>query len=475
MMKKNLLTLACLIGCYFSTWAQQTSGFTLQQCLDYALKESVPVKNAELDERIAKARVNETIGIGLPQINGSVGLDHNQELRRFFSIYNPSSPFFQNPIPGVEVGDVVAARNFFQLPSVGDAGLRVNQLLFNGSYLVGLQASQAFRDLAIKKAGQTREEVTAAVTKAYYAVLINRERIKSFDVNIARVDSLLKTTRLMAENGFAESLEVDRLQVALNNLITERNKFMRIQEISLELLKFQMNYPMDQPLEVSGQLTEAQVAVNLDSLLADWSYRDRPDYQVLLANKKLQQLNVKNNYAAGMPVLSAYANMGYSTQSPNISGLFTTNTSLSDNGQIGPDKWYPYSVFGVSLSVPVFSGLQRTYKIQQEKLTLQKIENGERQLRAQIDLEIKEALNKYKSSMESLQWQKDNMALSEKIARTTRLKYKEGVGSNIEVVDAESTLRESQVNYYNALFDALIARIDLIRALGKLKPVTPNE
>jgi outer membrane protein TolC len=167
--------------------------------------------------------------------------------------------------------------------------------------------------------------------------------------------------------------------------------------------------------------------------------------------------------------------MGYSTQSPNISGLFTTNTSLSDNGQIGPDKWYPYSVFGVSLSVPVFSGLQRTYKIQQEKLTLQKIENGERQLRAQIDLEIKEALNKYKSSMESLQWQKDNMALSEKIARTTRLKYKEGVGSNIEVVDAESTLRESQVNYYNALFDALIARIDLIRALGKLKPVTPNE
>lgn len=456
----------------FTATAQNSQSFTLQQCLDYALKESVPMKNAALDERIAKARVNETIGIGLPQINGSVTLDHNQQLRRFFATYNPGSPFFPDPIPGLEPGDVVAARNFFQLRSTGDASIRVNQLLFNGSYLVGLQAANAYKELAEKNAGQTREEVIAAVTKAYYAVLINRERIKSFDVNIARVDSLLKTTRIMVQNGFAEQLEVDRLTVTLNNLITERNKFLRLQEVSVELLKFQMNYPMNQPLDVSGTLTESHVEVNLDSLLTDWSYSDRPDYQVLLANKKLQSLNVRNNYAAGMPVLSAFANAGYSTQSPNIGGLFQTRTPIEDNGQVGPDKWYSYSVFGVSLNVPIFSGLQRTFKIQQEKLMLQKIENGERQLRSQIDMEIKEALNKYLSSMETLRWQKDNMDLSAKIARTTRIKYSEGVGSNIEVVDAESTLRESQVNYFNALFDAMIARIDLTKALGKINTST---
>ncbi len=472
MMLRTILILVCTIGSFTMVAAQQSGGLTLDDCIAYALKEAVPVKNAILDERIARARVNETIGIGLPQINGSVGLDHNQQLRRFFAVYDPSSPFFQNPIPGLEVGDVVAARNFFQLPSTGDASIRVNQLLFNGSYLVGLQAANAYRELAEKNAGQTREEVVAAVSKAFYAVLINRERIQSFDANIARVDSLLKTTRVMTENGFAEPLEVDRLTVTLNNLITERNKFIRLQEISVELLKFQMGYPMEQPLEVKGNLTEAHVDVNLDSLLADWNYHDRPDYQVLQANKKLQTLNIKNNYAAGMPVLSAYANLGYSTQSPNVGGLFSTRTPIDDNGQIGPDKWYPYSVFGVSLSVPLFSGLQRTFKILQEKLTLQKIENGERQLRSQIDMQIKEAFNKYTSSMETLQVQKENMDLSAKIARITRLKYTEGVGSNIEVVEAESALRESQVNYYNALFDAMVARIDLTRALGKLMDST---
>ncbi len=469
-----LLIIIFLIAGSFAVSAQNNHSYTLEQCLDYALKESVPMKNAELDERIAKARVNETIGIGLPQINGSVALDHNQQLRRFFAIYNPGSPFFPDPIPGLEPGDVVAARNFFQLRSTGDASIRVNQLLFNGSYLVGLQAANAYKELAEKNASQTREEVIAAVTKAYYSVLINRERIKSFDINIARVDSLLKSTRIMFQNGFAEQLDVDRLTVTLNNLITERNKFLRLQEVSVELLKFQMNYPMNQPLEVSGTLAESDMLINLDSLLADWSYTDRPDYQVLLANKKLQSLNVKNNYAAGMPVLSAFANAGYSTQSPNISGLFQTRTPIADNGQIGPDRWYSYSVFGVSLSVPIFSGLQRTFKIQQEKLMLQKIENGERQLRSQIDVEIKDALSKYMSSMETLKWQKENMDLSAKIARVTSLKYSEGVGSNIEVVEAESSLRESQVNYYNALFDAILARIDLTKALGKLNSSTSN-
>lgn len=472
-MRSGIVLIALFLAASITTAvAQNSQTFTLQQCLDYALKESVPMKNAELDERIAKARVNETIGIGLPQINGSVGLDHNQQLRRFFAVYNPGSTFFPDPIPGLQPGDVVAARNFFQLPSTGDASIRVNQLLFNGSYLVGLQASNAYKELAEKNAGQTREEVITAVSKAFYAVLINRERIKSFDVNIARVDSLLKSTRVMVQNGFAEQLEVDRLTVTLNNLITERNKFLRLQEVSVELLKFQMNYPMDQPLEVSGTLTESDVMINLDSLFTDWNYTDRPDYQVLLANKKLQSLNVKNNYAAGMPVLSAFANAGYSTQSPNIGGLFQTKTAIEDNGQLGPDRWYSYSVFGVSLSVPIFSGLQRTFKIQQEKLLLQKIENGERQLRSRIDMEIKEALNKYLSSVETLKWQKENMDLSAKIARVTSIKYNEGVGSNMEVVEAESSLRESQVNFFNALFDAMLARIDLTKALGKINTST---
>lgn len=463
---KRIFTLI-FIAASWQSYAQDS--FNLEQCIDYALKNAVPVKNAELDERIATARVKETVGIGLPQIDGTVSVDHNNRLRRFFSLYDPNSIFFGGQtIPGAEVGDVISAQNFFQLKSSADAGVRINQLLFNGSYLVGLQAANAYKDLSIKSSSQTKEEVVANVTKAYYAVLVNRERIKSFDSNISRVESLLKDTRAMFENGFAESIDVDRIKVSLNNLITERSKFQRLQELSLELLKFQINYPMEQSLTIEGELTDRDLDVDVNSLMTDWSYTARPDYQVLLANKKLQQLNVKNNFALGIPSLSAYANMGYSTQSPNVGGLFKTNTNIDDMGGVGPDKWYPYMSIGVSLNVPIFSGLQRSYKVQQEKLALQKIENSERQLKSNIDLQINEAISLFTNSKETLQWQQENSDLAAKVAQVTRIKYAEGVGSNFEVVEAETTLRESQVNYYNALFDALVAKVDLEKAYGKL-------
>jgi outer membrane protein TolC len=463
---KRILALI-FIAASWQSYGQDS--FNLEQCIDYALKNAVPVKNAELDERIATARVKETVGIGLPQIDGTVSVDHNNRLRRFFSLYDPNSIFFGGQtIPGAEVGDVISAQNFFQLKSSADAGVRINQLLFNGSYLVGLQAANAYKDLSIKSSSQTKEEVVANVTKAYYAVLVNRERIKSFDSNISRVESLLKDTRAMFENGFAESIDVDRIKVSLNNLITERSKFQRLQELSLELLKFQINYPMEQSLTIEGELTDRDLDVDVNGLMTDWSYTARPDYQVLLANKKLQQLNVKNNFALGIPSLSAYANMGYSTQSPNVGGLFKTNTNIDDMGGVGPDKWYPYMSIGVSLNVPIFSGLQRSYKVQQEKLALQKIENSERQLKSNIDLQINEAISLFTNSKETLQWQQENSDLAAKVAQVTRIKYAEGVGSNFEVVEAETTLRESQVNYYNALFDALVAKVDLEKAYGKL-------
>ncbi|HPI81310.1 MAG TPA: TolC family protein, partial [Cyclobacteriaceae bacterium] len=134
------------------------------------------------------------------------------------------------------------------------------------------------------------------------------------------------------------------------------------------------------------------------------------------------------------------------------------------------DKWYSFSSFGLNLNIPLFSGLQRTYRVQQEKLKLRKIENGFKSLEKGIDLEIKQATINYQNSMEALKSQKQNMDLAENVARVTKIKYEQGVGSNLEVVDAESALKEAQVNYYNALFDASISKTDLDKAFGKLLP-----
>lgn len=464
---------------------QAAEEFTLEKCISYALEHSPTYKNATIDEEIAKSKVQETVGIGLPQISGAVTVQHNQTLPRFFATKRTAAGFagvaseedYQNFMPGVADNDVIALQNFFQLKSSGSANVTINQLLFNGSYLVGLKASDTYRQLSIKAAVQTKQGIIEQVTKAYYSAIVNKERIKLFDANIGRVDSLLKTTKALNENGFTESIDVDRIRVTLNNLIIERDKFERLQELSLELLKFQINYPMENPITVVGEIAQFKVEDDyLDKLDDNWSYKNRIEYSMLETQRELQRLNVKNYYAQSMPTLAAFGNLGYMTQSPNIGGLFKTNTNLPSDVPrgMGPDKWYPMTSFGVSLNVPIFSGLQRTKKIQQAKLELQKVENSFTTTKSGIDIEIKQAAAIFENAVQTLRGQRENMTLAENVARVTKIKYEQGVGQNIEVIAAENSLREAQVNFYNAVFDALVAKVDLDKAYGKLVTV-PQE
>ena len=445
--------------------------FSLQECIDFALENSVNALNATLDEQIAAARVKETVGIGLPQVSGTASLVHNQKLQRFFGTYNDAADgfsFFPAGIPGAQNGDVLAAENFFQLRSSGDLGLSINQLIFNGSYIVGLQAANTYKELSQKTTDQTTEQIVEQVTKAYYSVLINKERMELFDANIARVDTLLRNTRALNISGFAEKIDVDRIQVNLNNLMTERDKFANMNALGLALLKFQMNYPMEQPIEVEGSIKEVQFDPIEPLNGADWDYANRAAYREMEVNRKLQELNIKNLYAEALPSISAFAGLGYSTQSNGVGGLFVTESNVSDSDLVGPDKWYNYSQFGLRLNVPIFGGLQRTYKIQQEKLTLMKLENGFKSLESLIDLEIQQSFLTFDNAQKSLASQEENMELAESIARVTKIKYEQGVGSNLEVIDAENSLRNAQTNYYNALYDAIVAKVDLDKAKGEL-------
>jgi len=468
-----------LLAFQLNAQSQQTQSFTLEQCIEYAIQNSVNMQNSQIDQQIANSRVKETIGIGLPQISGSVNATNNPQLPRFFGTKQRMFGFsgqdasqYPNFFPTLKDNDVVAAQNFFQLKNSLNAAVTINQLIFNGSYLVGLKASSTFKDLAVKTTQQTKEQTIELVTKAYYSALINRERMQLFQNNIARVDTLLRNTTALNKNGFAESIDVDRIQVTQNNLITEKSKFERLQTLSVELLKFQMNYPMDQPLEINGDISAISIDIVLDNYLKEWDIKNRPDYQVLEVNRKLQDLTIRNKYAAALPVLSASANLGYSKQANGFGDLFASAQNFPEQYGIGPGKLYPYSSIGVTLSVPIFSGLQRSYQLQQEKLKLQKVDNSFKLLKSNVDLQIKQAVISYQNSIQSLESQKKNMGLADKVARVTKIKYQQGIGSNLEVVDAESSLKESQVNYYNALYDALVSKVDLDKAFGKLIPTS---
>jgi outer membrane protein TolC len=481
--KLSLLAIGLFLTGRVTAQQDTTGSFNLERCIEYAIQNSISGQNATLDKQIAAAKVKETIGIGLPQISASGSVVHNPKLQRFFTTYldaaHSNGPSF---IPadaaaqlGVQNGDVVGVKNFFQLQSSGTASLTANQLLFNGSYLVGLKASKTYKELATRNANATKEQIIIQVSKAYYAVIINKERINLFTDNIGRVDSLLKNTKALNENGLAESIDVDRIQVSLNNLTAERDKFLNLNDLGLELLKFQMNYPMDRTIRVEGNIQDVRVETNPAVYQQDWDYRLRPDYQVLETNRKLQELNIRNKYATGMPTMSAFGTLGYSTQSPNIQGLFKTNTKINDSGGLGPDKWYSFSQIGLSLNIPIFSGGQRHYQVQQEKLNLLKIMNGYKSLKNGIDLEVKQSTVNFENALKSLSVQHANMDLAGRVAHVTKIKYEQGVGSNLEVVDAENSLRIAQTNYYNALYDAMIAKVDMDKAFGKILPNSPAQ
>jgi outer membrane protein len=463
---------------------QTPTKMTLDECIQYALQNSVNAKNAVLDQEIAEKVILERKSEGLPQITGNLTIQHNQKLPRFFSTKRTAFGFtgmdsskYKEFLPTLRDKDVVASPNFFQLPSSGTASVGVNQLIFNSSYFLGLRAMRTYRELASRNADQTMQDVIVNVTKAYYGVLINNDRMLLFDNNINRVDSLLKNTKAMNQNGFVEEIDVDRITVTLNNLMAERDKFYNLQELGIQLLKFQMNYPMDQPLEVAGNIALLQIDPNLlDNYSATWEYEQRIDYKILETNYKLQQMDVRSKQARSVPTINAFYNIGYLTQSPNISGVFQTNSNIRDNGQVGPDKWYQYSNYGVTVRVPLFSGFQQYASVQQAKLNQQKLQNSFNLLKSSIDLDIKQSAINYLNATKTLKSQEANRVLAQKIARVTKIKYEQGVGSNIEVVDAESSLKETQVNYYNALYDALIAKVDLDKAYGKIAvPVTEEK
>ncbi|WP_462250174.1 TolC family protein [Ekhidna sp.] len=448
----------------------QTNQFNLEECMAYAVENEANSINATLDEEIAALRVKETVGIGLPQINGSANVQHNPDLPRFFSEYNPGSGFGISDDDaqslGLEPGDIYGATNFFQLKSNGDVNLSATQLIFNGSYIVGLQAARTYKKLARKQKDYTQSELKASVAKAYFTVLINEERLVLYTSNLDRMEKLFSETQELYNTGFAEKIEVDRLKVTLNNARTQKSNYESLADLSMKLLKFQMNYPLDEPLELEGSISDF-VNGEIQNVPQDFDLNNRSDYQTVLTNKELEELNLKNIYASGLPVIQAFGTLGASTQAASFGGLFRQDSNFEGNAGVGPDKWYSYSVIGLRLNWSLFTGLQRNYQIQQQKVEIKKLENTLTQFETRVRIEVEQQGVLLKNANENLGIQKENMELAQSIFDISEIKYKEGVGSSLEIVNADNELKAAQTNFFNALFDAVIAKIDLTRAIGE--------
>jgi outer membrane protein TolC len=435
------------VGLFLLTsWAVQAQSYSLKQAVDYAITHQVQVKNSQIDLQNAGAKINEIKAMGLPQVNGSLALTNNIVLQRAFipaKIFNPAAAD----------GELIAAK--FGVDNSGFASVGLSQLVFDGSYLLGLKASSVYKDLAVKSVTQSKQQVAENVTKAYYGILVNEKRQGLLALNVARLDTLLKETRELNKQGFVEKIDVQRLDVQANNLRTELENVNRLQELSYALLKFQMGFPMEEPIRLSESLEKVELATFNTNAAGDFNYANRIEYSILQTQENLAELDLKSIKAGYLPRLVLNANYGYNAGANAFSDLMTK-------------QWFDNAAITVALQIPIFDGFSKKYKAVQSENNLQKVRQSYSLLKSSIDLQRSQASITMKNALESMKEQKANLDLANEISRVTRVKYQQGVGSNLEVLNAESSIKESQANYFTALYNALVAKVELEKANGTL-------
>ena len=420
----------------------QTYTLSLKQAIDYALSHQAAILNAGIDEEIAKNTVRQTVGIGLPQVSTNFNF---QDYLKVPTSLLPGEVFGQ---PGTQIPVQ------FGVKYNSSVGIELNQMIFDGSYIVGLQASKTYKELSVRNSTRIRIETVVAVTKAYYSALVSAEQLGLVDANLSQLRKSLNDTEALFKNGFAEKIDVDRLQVLKNNLETERENVTRLLVVNVDLLKFQMGMPITASLALTDKIGDVRSESVQLSTTDTTIYKRRIEYSLLETQRKLDELDFKRYKSQFLPTLKGFASANKSFQSNDFSDLYSRN--------------FPTSVIGLTFSWNLINGGQRIYQMRNAKLAIRKTDNNIFNLKNGIAQEVSTTQKMYVNSLRSVENQERNLGLAREILRVTRIKYEQGVGSSLEVTTAETSLKEAQNNYINALYDLLINKVNLEKATGQI-------
>ena len=463
----GFIVIAVLFGTAGHAQSDSTPGkhaFTLKQAIDYARKNNVQVKNALLDIQRQQQVNREVTAMAYPHLNASVG-----------TVFNPGIattvlPNFISPATYqvlINEGVRNGAGNPIQMPAdfgfieaqfgtrySANAAVSLSQILFDGQVFVGLLARKATIDFATQNAAVTEEMIVANVAKVYYQLVVSRTQVELLDSNLALLEKNLRDTRILYENGFREKLDVDKTEVQLANLRTERNKVMNQISNGYYGLKLLMGMPVADELILSDRLTESFV---MDGALQaeSYKYEERKEYQYAQIGKRLNEYNLRRYKLSQIPTLT-------------MSAVYAKNAQRSTWNFLGSGDWFTISNINLNLSIPIFNGFVTKSRIQQSRIDLRKTENQIDALKNSIDREVASAKNNFTSALERLNVQRRNQSLAEQVYQNTKKKYEIGTGSQIEINVAQTDLKAAQTNYITALYDAVISKIDYLQATGKL-------
>lgn len=445
MKNKLILTLLLLTSLLQAQDKKESFSFTLKQAIEHAIQNNYSAINANRDVEAAKQKKWETTTIGLPQINGNVGYQNNFQIQRSLV---PAEFFGGQPGEFAEVA--------FGTKHNMAASATLSQLIFDGSYLVGLQSAKTYLKISENAKVKTAQEIKEIVINSYGNVLLADESILILEKNKKILEKTLSDTREIYKNGFIEEENVEQLQITLASINSSLENVKRQKRIALDMLKLLLGINLDNDLTLTDKLdTLTQSNVDLNLLKEEFNVSNNIDYQIgqnLLTSKELL---LKLEKSRSLPSLGANLNFGYNAFSD-------TFTFLNQN-----QKWLNYSNLAVGLNIPIFSSGGRSARTQQAKIALEQSKTQLTETEQKLKLQFEKAKSDYEFSLEQLASSKSNLNLAERIENKNQIKFKEGLSSSFDLTEAQRQLYAAQQNYLQAMLDVINKKAALEKLYNK--------
>jgi outer membrane protein len=439
------MRLKLLVPLIFLGWgieelkSQDVVTMDLLEAIDFSLRENKELKEARLKLADANEVIIERTPWGLPQVTANVNFQRYLKVPK-----QPLPEAFVQLIQSLNPGEEVNREASFFLKNNFTPSLAIETILFDGSYFVGLQAAKAYKVFVEKEFQVKVKEIKDRVTDAFLPVLLLEKNEQLLLANIQNLTKIVGETQQLYENGFVESLDLDRQLLSLANLEVEFEAIKTSKKVALNALKMTMGFPLGEDLALEGNLEEMLI-VDMENIPL------RPEIPLAESGITMGEWNIKNLQSGYLPSLRAFGSMSQNYQGNTFDDGF----------------WAPTTVAGIRMSIPIFDGLDKKAKIQRARLDLEKSNIQLQILKDLVALETTNARENITNAQRRFEQQKKNLSLAERIYQTTQVKYKEGVGSSLEVNQAEQMLYDSQRNYLQALYDLVSAGFQLKKALGQ--------
>lgn len=439
-MRRQLLIIYIAVLTFSFGYSQeQTYIFSLEEAVQFALKNNYSAINADRDIMDAQKQKWETIATGLPQISGAVNYQ-NQLIQQVVQL--------PGEIAGGEPGSFVEV--VFGQPQQVNASATLKQQLFDGSYIVGVQATKAFLSYSANNKEKTALDVRKQVVEAYGNVLLAKESVSILEKNKTTLEKNLYETSKLFENGLGDEESVDQLQITLSSIENQLNNALRLREITVQMLNLSMGLDLDTPTQLQENLEDLTVSkIDFGIFNTTFDINENVDYKLAENLNQQRYYEWKLARSRALPTLNAFASYG---------GLsFAEEFAFFDNGQ----DWFEFSTIGVDLSIPIFSSFKRSASTQRAKIALEKAKTQLTEAAQQIRLQLENAKNNYTLAINNYETAKQNLALSERIERKNQIKYQEGLATSFELRQAQTQLYSTQQEYLQSMVEVVNKKTEL--------------